>query len=216
MSILSVMFPSGLSQLFWWQRTLEFTIRVLIESHKKLSELYVVKLRQKIKMEQYHEPQKGRKHEYMSAGILHLSNYIFFSVSKRLSPKFCRTRVGQHLLKWDCRASPEASSHFCAATKPGKVWHLLVITRHIFKLWKHSLVWIWSRLGRCEVVPILATFPLCHLTFFLLNLDTVACLNIISKQWMMIRPLFPRFVFAAAVEEFWYENIFPGSEYKIS
>ena len=64
-----------------------------------------------------------------------------------ISPKFCRTGVGQHLLKWDCWASPEASSHFCAA-KPGKVWHLLVITRHIFKLsgnagWGHSLVWIW-------------------------------------------------------------------------
>ena len=58
--------PTACPNFFWWQRALEFTIRVLIESHKKLSELYVVKLRQKIKMEQYHEPQKGRKHEYVS------------------------------------------------------------------------------------------------------------------------------------------------------
>ena len=83
-----------------------------------------------------------KKGEILSSFFHLLRNMFFLFLHKILqwtiSPKFCRMRVGQHLLKWDCQASPEARSHFCAA-EPGKVWHLLVITRHIFKLWKCGL-----------------------------------------------------------------------------
>ena len=184
MSILSVMFPSGLSQLFWWQRTLEFTIRVLIESHKKLSKLYVVKLKWNNTIDQKslvflkaRESLKTvkpvTKMYFIYLQPLFPQNTSLFIYTPTPTPQksantntttkwsFCLTFFAPKIFSffsrkvfngqyppnfpiWERATSPKmrlpsiARSHFCAA-EPGKVWHLLVITRHIFKLWKCGL-----------------------------------------------------------------------------
>ena len=121
--------------------------------HKNVFYLFTTPLPQKIHLYSFtlpHPPLKNQPTPWTKWSFWQIfcSSFFFLHLSGKIFSFFSRKVFnGQYPPNfpiWERATSPKmrlpsiARSHFCAA-EPGKVWHLLVITRHIFKLWKCGL-----------------------------------------------------------------------------